>query len=301
MSLLVTGSIGIDTVKTPFGRSEESIGGSAVFFSYSASFFNPVRFLGVVGKDCPFDLAKIFKGRDISLEGLEVREDSKTFRWHGSYEGSMNEANTDMVELNVLAEEPAKMPDSYKDSDFIFLANTHPAIQMQILEETYNPKFVAADTMNLWIETERESLKELLERINCLILNEDEARQLTGQYNLISAGEDIMKMGPDVVIIKKGEHGSIMLDATGDCFVLPAYPTKIVIDPTGAGDAFAGGLMGYIAKSKKVDNTTLRQAIAYGTACSSFTIGDFSLHGIKAATLSQLDERVEILRKATLF
>ncbi len=301
MSLLVTGSIGIDTVKTPFGRSADSIGGSAVFFSYSASFFTPVRFLGVVGKDFPFDLSEIFKDRDISLEGLEVRENSKTFRWHGSYEGSMNEANTDMVELNVLAEEPAKMPESYKDSEFIFLANTHPDIQMQILEQAHNPKFVAADTMNLWIETERESLKRLLERINCLILNEDEAKQLTGRFNLIAAGEDIMDMGPEVVIIKKGEHGSIMRDATGECFVLPAYPTKIVIDPTGAGDSFAGGFMGYIAKSQKLDNTTLRQAIAYGTACSSFTIGDFSLHGIKSTTLAQLDDRVETLRKATLF
>ena len=301
MSLLVTGSIGIDTVKTPFGRSEDCIGGSAVYFSYSASFFAPVRFLGVTGSDCPFSLEELFADKDVCLDGLETRKESKTFRWHGSYEGAMNEANTDMVELNVLAEEPAKVPDSYKDSKFVFLANTHPEIQMQILDQIDAPEFVAADTMNLWIETERGSLKKLLGRVNALILNEDEARDLTGQHNLIIAGEEIMKMGPEVVIIKKGEHGSLMIDTTGDCFVMPAYPTKTVIDPTGAGDSFAGGVMGYLAKHGRVDNCTLRQAIAYGTACSSFTIADFSLHGIKSASINSIDDRVEELRKVTSF
>ena len=297
MSLLVTGSIGIDTVKTPFGVSENCIGGSAIYFSMAASFFNPVRFLGVVGSDCPFDIKETFMDRNVDLEGLEVRSTSKTFRWHGSYEGSMNEASTDFVELNVLGEEHAKIPQSYKDSKFVFLANSNPTIQMQILEQMDDPQFVAADTMNLWIQQTPTDLKHLLERIDALILNDGEARMLTGQSNLVQAATQILKMGPKVVIIKKGEHGSMMLDSDGDCFILPAYPTSVVIDPTGAGDSFAGGVMGYLAQASRIDNNSLRQAITYGTVCASFTISDFSLHGIRNITRDAIDERVDNLRR----
>lgn len=301
MSLLVTGSIGIDTVRTPFGISEECIGGSAIYFSYAASFFSPVRFLGVIGRDCPFDLKEVFSERDVNLDGLEVRDESKTFRWCGAYEGAMNEASTESVELNVLAEEPATMPESYKDSKFLFLANTSPSIQMQILDQISSPAFVAADTMNLWIENNREELLGLLDRVNVLILNDGEARQITGTYNLTLACEKILEMGPEIVIVKKGEHGSMMMDCSGDHFVTPAYPTKVVVDPTGAGDSFAGGVMGYLAQTQKVDNNSLRQAITYGTVCASFTIGDFSLHGLKSATKELIDTRVDELRRITHF
>ncbi|MBN2020790.1 MAG: hypothetical protein JW749_11275, partial [Sedimentisphaerales bacterium] len=241
MSLLVTGSIGIDTIKTPFGVSKNCLGGSAVYFSMAASFFTPVRFLGAIGSDCPFDLKKIFKGRRIDLTGLEVREKSKTFRWAGSYQGAMNEATTDAVELNILAEEPPRMPNEYKDSKFVFLANTAPILQIQLLDQLKRPKFVAADTMNLWINNNLSDLKRLLKKIDCLILNENEARMLADEHNLIIAAGKITRLGPSVVVIKKGESGSIIRRKNGDLFVLPAYPATLVKDPTGAGDSFAGG------------------------------------------------------------
>jgi sugar/nucleoside kinase (ribokinase family) len=301
MSLLVTGSIGIDTVKTPFGFSQDCIGGSAVHFSMAASFFSPVRFVGVIGDDCPFDLGEAFKNRDVDLQGLEVRQGSKTFRWSGSYEGDMNEAITDGVELNVLGEDPPTVPEAFRDSDFIFLANTAPGLQMQLLDQLHSPEFVAADTMNHWIVTASDDLKDLLDRIDMLVLNEGEAKLLTGQHNLMAAGKAILDMGPRVVIIKKGEHGSMMRNSNGDCFMLPAYPTTVVIDPTGAGDSFAGALMGYLADVNKVDVISLRNAMVYGTVAASFTIGDFSIHGIKSVTKDALEDRFDHLRKITQF
>ena len=301
MSLLVTGSIGIDTVKTPFGFSEECIGGSAVHFSMAASLFSPVRFLGVVGEDCPFDLVEVFAGRDVDLEGLEVRASSKTFRWVGSYEGDMNEAKTDGVDLNVLSEAPPSVPEAYSDSGYVFLANTAPALQIELLGQLTNPTFVAADTMNHWIVTAGDDLKELLDRVDMLVLNEGEAKLLTGQRNLMTASQSILDMGPRVVIIKKGEYGSMMVNSDGDCFILPAFPTAVVIDPTGAGDSFAGALMGYLAQAGKVDVISLRNAMVYGTVASSFTISDFSIHGIKAVDKADVEERFDTLRKVTQF
>ena len=301
MSLLVTGSIGIDTVRTPFGFSEDCIGGSVVHFSMAASFFTRVRFSGVVGDDCPFDLVDVFKDRDVDLAGLEVRHGSKTFRWAGSYEGDMNDAKTDGVELNVLAEASAAVPDAYTDSEFVFLANTAPSLQLELLEKITSPTFVAADTMNHWIVTAIDDLKELLDRIDMLVLNEGEAKLLTGQRNLMTAAQSILDMGPRVVIIKKGEYGSMMCNSDGDCFILPAFPTSIVIDPTGAGDSFAGAMMGHLAQVGKVDVISLRNAMVYGTVASSFTIGDFSIHGIKAVDKDGIDERFDMLRKVTQF
>jgi sugar/nucleoside kinase (ribokinase family) len=241
MSLLVTGSIGIDTVKSPYGVSENCLGGSSIYFSMAASFFAPVRFVGVVGGDCPFDLAKVFAGREVDLTGLEVREQSKTFRWAGTYHENMDDRTTDFTELNVIAEAPPRVPSEFKDSKFVFLANTAPALQQQLLEQIEEPEFVAVDTMNLWIEGHLEDLKALLKKIDCLIINEDEARMLASQSNLIKAGEIILNMGPSVIIMKKGESGSIMCNNNGDKFILPAYPATEVKDPTGAGDSFAGG------------------------------------------------------------
>ena len=301
MSLLVTGSIGIDTVKTPFGFSEECIGGSAVHFCMAASFFSPVRFVGVVGEDCPFDLAEVFKDRNVDLAGLEARKGSKTFRWAGSYEENMNERRTDSVELNVLAEDPPSVPDIYKDSEYVFLANTTPSLQMELLDQITSPTFVAADTMNHWIVTAGDDLKELMDRIDMLVLNDSEAKLLTGQRNLMLASRDILEMGPRVVIIKMGEYGSMTANSDGDYFILPAYPTTVVIDPTGAGDSFAGALMGYLAQAHKVDVISLRNAMAYGTVAASCTISDFSIHGIKAVDKADVEKRFDTLRKATQF
>ena len=301
MSLLVTGSVGIDTVRTPYGLNEDCIGGSAVYFSMAASFFTDVKFVGVVGDDCPFDLADLFVSKTVDLEGLEVRNGSKTFRWHGSYEGNMNEARTDAVELNVLAEQPPAVPNQFRDCEYVFLANTAPSLQMKLLDQLGNPAIVAADTMNLWIETANEDLIQLLQRIDILVLNDGEARLLTGQQNLISAAKTIIEMGLRFVIIKKGEHGSLMYDNRNNIFLLPAYPADVVIDPTGAGDSFAGGMMGYMSQADSIDVMTLQKAIVYGTVVASFTIGDFSIHGIKNATQEMIEERFDRLRKITQF
>jgi len=301
MSLLVTGSIAIDTIKTPYGVSENCLGGSAVYFSMTASFFSPVRLIGVIGSDCPFDLAEVFAGRNVDLTGLEAREQSKTFRWKGSYYSAMNEAITDKVELNVLSEAPPAVPAEYKDSKFVFLANTAPALQHRLLEQIDKPTFVAADTMNCWIHNNREDLEALLKKIDALIINEDEARMLAGGHNLIRGGDKILDMGPRVVIIKKGESGSIMCSAGGERFILPAFPATEVRDPTGAGDGFAGALMGYLAQVNKTDFASLKTAIAYGTVAASFTIADFSLTGLTSINKTDIENRFKILRKVTRF
>ena len=304
MSLLVTGSIGIDTVKTPCGVRENCLGGSSIYFSMAASFFSPVRFVGVVGNDCPFDLAEVFAGRDVDLAGLEVRADSKTFRWTGKYHENMDDRTTEALELNVLAEAPPAVPDAFKDSEFVFLANTAPALQQGLLAQVDSPIFVAADTMNCWIEHNLDDLKALLEKVDCLIINEDEARMLACDQNLIRAGRKILDMGPGIAVIKKGESGSFVCSADGDLFVLPAYPADEVIDPTGAGDSFAGGFLGYLASqgdSGKPDFETLKTAVAYGTVVASFTIAGFSLEALSSISRADIDARLEMLRGVTRF
>ena len=301
MSLLVTGSIGIDTVKTPFGVSENCLGGSSVYFSMAASLFTPVRFVGVVGSDCPFDLARAFAGRNVDLAGLEVRSKSKTFRWTGLYHSNMDDRTTEALELNVLAEAPPKVPETFKDSEFVFLANTAPALQLELLEQIEEPVFVAADTMNCWIEGHLNDLKTLLKKIDCLIINEDEAGMLAAEHNLIRAAQKILNMGIDAVIIKKGESGSILCHANGGMFILPAYPACDVKDPTGAGDSFAGGFMGYLAQSGNTQFETLKTAIACGTVVASFTIADFSLDGLTAISKNDIDQRLKTLRNVTKF
>lgn len=301
MSLLVTGSIGIDTVKTPFGISEDCLGGSAIYFSMAAGFFCPVRFVGAVGADCPFDLAEVFAGREIDLTGLEIRAQSKTFRWTGLYHDDMDNRTTERMELNILAEAPPKVPEAFKDSRFLFLANTAPALQLELLDQVEKPTFVAADTMNCWIHDHLPDLETLLKRIHCLIINEDEARLLASEHNLIRAGQVILDMGPDLVIIKKGESGSIACNKDGDTFILPAYPADDVRDPTGAGDSFAGGFMGYLTESDRTDFDTVKTAIAYGTVVASFTLEDFSVNGLTNTNRSQIDSRLTKLRKLVTF
>ncbi|HWB52589.1 MAG TPA: PfkB family carbohydrate kinase [Tepidisphaeraceae bacterium] len=300
MSLLVTGSIGIDTVETPAGKREGVIGGSAIYFSYAASFFTPVRLVGVVGEDCPNGLADVFTGRDVDITGLEVRKGSKTFRWHGSYLKDLNEAVTMKVDLNVLAERAPKIPEKFLDSKYIFLANTHPTLQRELAGSLKNPKLVVADTMNLWIETERDELAKMLSKIHGLVLNDGEARLLTQKKNLIAAARDVLKMGPKFVVIKKGEHGALL--CTGDdVFVLPAFPAEQVVDPTGAGDSFAGGMMGYLATQGNTTSATLKRAMAFGTVVASYTISDFSLGALQKIEREQIDERWNHFKHAMSF
>ena len=300
MPLLVTGSIGIDTVETPFGKRESVLGGSAVYFAYAASFFTPVRLVGVVGEDCPAGLLDIFEGRPVDTSGLETRKGSKTFRWHGSYVEDMNAAETVEVDLNVLAERAPAIPDAYKDSQYVFLANTHPSLQAQMLGELKDRKLVVADTMNLWIQTTRLELLALLKQIDGLVLNDGEARLLTEKDNLIAAAKDVLKMGPKFVVIKKGEHGCLLV-MNNEAFVLPAFPTEKVVDPTGAGDSFAAGIMGYLATQQSLSASTIKRALAFGTVTASFTIADFSLDGLRATSREQIDERWDEFKRAMTF
>jgi sugar/nucleoside kinase (ribokinase family) len=300
MPLLVTGSIGIDTVETPFGKRADVIGGSAIYFSYAASFFAPVRLVGAVGEDCPKSLLNVFEGREVDTSGIEIRSGSKTFRWQGSYLQDMNEAVTVKVDLNVLAERAPKIPQNFLSSKYVFLANTHPVLQQEMLGSLKSPSLIVADTMNLWIQTERKELGNLLKKIHGLVLNDGEARLLTEKKNLISAAREVLKMGPRFVVIKKGEHGCMMCSER-DTFVLPAFPAEKVVDPTGAGDSFAGGMMGYLATQGNFSSATIKRALAFGTVVASFTIADFSLAGLQAATREQIDDRWHEYKQAMSF
>ena len=292
MSLLVTGSIGIDTVSSPHGQVSGVLGGSAVYFAFAASHYVPVRLVAVVGDDFPDEFRRILESREIDLTGLEVRKGSKTFRWSGRYEGDMNEAETVAVDLNVLAEQGPKVPATLADSQSVFLANTHPTLQRELLAQVSAPRLTVCDTMNLWIANERESLLETLRRVTGVIINDAEARQLTGRMNLIEAGEAILELGPKFVIIKKGEHGALLITARGPV-AIPAYPTKDVRDPTGAGDSFAGGVMGYLSAQGRHDPDTLCRAMVRGTVAASFTIEDFSLRRAQDLTRDEIDRRVD--------
>lgn len=290
-SLLVTGSIGIDSVVSPYGSAEHVLGGSAVYFSLAARPFVRPRLVGVVGEDFPPHYHHLLAERDIDLHGLEVRRGSRTFRWMGEYKADMNEALTVEVDLNVLAEHGPKVPVAFRDSDFVFLANTHPTLQRELLGQLHAPRLVVCDTMNLWITQERESLVETLSSVHGVILNDGEVRQLTGVANLITAGEHVLEFGPRFVVVKKGESGALLLTRE-TVTPVPAYPARKVSDPTGAGDSFAGGFMGYLAEQGTADEPALRRALARGTVAASFTIEDFSVRRIAALTRAEFDARV---------
>jgi sugar/nucleoside kinase (ribokinase family) len=301
MSLLVTGSIGIDTVEAPWGSAQEVLGGSSVYFATAAGLFTPVRLVGVVGDDCPEGFLKPLEDNpNIDLSGLEVRDGSKTFRWHGRYEKDVNVRETVSVELNVLGEDPPPIPPAFRDSRFVFLANTHPFLQMELLRQMDEGAVAVADTMDLWIEQERDGLMALLMEIDGLVLNDFEARQLTGKPNLIAAGREIAHAVKQFVVVKKGEHGSILF--MGDrVYPMPGYPALEVVDPTGAGDCFAGGMMGYLAEQGTVDAATLRKAIAYGTVVASIELEDFSLTKLAAATREDVERRMQEFREMVHF
>ncbi|MGR3176445.1 MAG: PfkB family carbohydrate kinase, partial [Candidatus Anammoxibacter sp.] len=291
MSLLVVGSIALDSVQTPYGTQKDILGGSATHFAFSASAFCNVKLVGVVGKDFPPSYRDLIAGKDVDISGLQT-VDGKTFRWDGSYEGNMNEAKTLGVELNVLGECAPTIPENCRDSEYVFLANYSPDLQISVLDKMNNPKFVLADTMNLWIQNNKDDLLNLLKRIDGLILNDGESGLLTGEFNTIKAGRLIQEMGPEIVIIKKGEHGSILFNAD-EIYLLPAYPTEEVKDPTGAGDSFAGGVMGYIASKKEVSPESLKTALIYGTIMASFNIEGFGVDCINLTTFEKVQDRVK--------
>ncbi|TAH38478.1 MAG: sugar kinase [Planctomycetota bacterium] len=294
MSLVVVGSAGIDTVETPSGRVHDVVGGSAVYFALAASLFGPVKVAANIGADYPEAVWEVLRRRGADLGGVRRYADHASFRWSGRYRGDMNAAETLRTDLNVLAL-PPEPPASYGGARFVFLANMGPEVQLRCLERL-GGEVVFADTMNLWIESARPALLALLRRVQGLVLNDAEARQLTGEDNLIRAGAALLLLGPQVVVLKKGEHGAFLF-ARGFHFALPAYPTTRVVDPTGAGDSFAGGLLGSLAAAGSLDPPGLRRAMAYGIVTASFTVEEFSTRGLERLERAQVDQRLEELRE----
>ncbi len=291
MSLLVVGSIAYDSIKTPHGSADDALGGAAVYFSLAASHFTPVRLVGVVGEDFKPEFVELLQSRSVCTQGLEKIDGGKTFRWAGEYSADMNSRETLSCDLNVFENFEPKLPTDYHDSRFVFLANAAPVTQLSVLEQVDAPDFVMADTMDLWINIARDDLELLLSRIDGISLNDAEALQLTGRKNLIDAGRAILDYGVTTVIVKKGEHGSLVI--TGDRTVpLPAYPTATVCDPTGAGDSFAGALMGELARTGSVDEDSLKRATACGSVVASFTCEGFGTDRLASVERAAIDSRL---------
>lgn len=300
MALLVTGTIGIDTVHTPTGSAERVLGGSCAYFAAAASFHAPVRVVAAVGGDWPAEhRATLARFKNVDLQGLEIRPQSKTFAWGGRYHENMNDRETLFTELGVVEENPPRVPEQYADSQFIFLANTHPAVQMELLSHFPNRKLAVADTMDLWINIARPELKQLLKQVDGIVLNYSEAEQLTGCSNAITACRKILEMGPTFAVNKKGEHGAVLVHRDGVA-ALPAFPAEAhqVVDPTGAGDSFAGGMLGHIASLGLTDFASLQTAMAWGTVTASFTIESFGLDRLAQLTRVDIDARMRDFQAA---
>jgi len=300
MPLVVVGSVALDSVETPQEHRDRVLGGSAVFFSYAASFFTGVKLVGVVGEDWPDEHTNLLNERGIDTEGLTVKPGEKTFFWRGKYLPNMNDRETLEVHLNVFEHFDPVLPDAYRRSKFLFLANGSPVVQMKVLEQVTGATLAVADTMDLWIETQRDELYALMKKIDGLVLNDAEAKQLTDDENLVRAGHAIRDMGPKFVVIKKGENGALFFSER-ETYVMPAFPTEQVVDPTGAGDSFAGGMMGYLAEQDKFDPSTLKQAMAYGTLTASFAVEDFSLERLKSISREEIENRLEQYRQMLSF
>ena len=294
MKLVVTGTIGIDTVQTPRAKREGVSGGSAAYFAAAASQLCPVRLVAVVGGDWPAEHHSILKSfSGVCLEGLESRTNSRTFAWGGKYFEDVNRRETLFTEVGVLQEEPPRVPAAYADSELVFLGNTHPSVQLGFIDQFPKRKLVVADTMDLWIRTANPELRALLQRVDGLIVNDSEAAELTGVRNAISAGRKILDMGPKFVVVKKGEHGAILIHPEGSA-VIPAFPIEDanVVDPTGAGDSFAGGFMGYLAREGRFDFASLQKAMAYGTVVASFSLEAFGLDRMRTLKFDEITKRL---------
>lgn len=299
MSILCVGSVALDSVETPFGRAERVLGGSAVYFSAAATVFHPVQLVGVIGDDYPVGDLDFLAERGADLSGIE-RAAGPSFFWAGRYHYDLNTRDTLDTQLGVFADFQPKIPDAFRDARFVFLGNIDPALQHDVLDQVESPEVVACDTMNFWIEGAREPLLELLGRVGILMVNDEEVRQLAGEPNLLKAARWVQERGPDIVVVKKGEHGAILF-ADDWIFYVPGYPLEEVFDPTGAGDSFAGGFMGHLARSGEVTPATLRRAMVYGSALGSFACEQFSVDRLEGLELDDVLDRVEEFRRLTAF
>jgi sugar/nucleoside kinase (ribokinase family) len=293
--LLVTGTLALDNVRTPFGEVTDALGGSATFFAYAASFFTKVKLVAVVGHDFPKEHLDLLADRGVDLGGVQVT-DGPTFRWAGEYGYDLNEARTLDTRLGVLADFKPALPAHYRRCPFVFLANLDPLIQLDVLRSMERPRLAALDTMNFWIKGNPAGLREVLREVDALLVNDTEARMLAGEPNLVKAARVILEWGPRVVVVKRGEYGALMVTPDRFFFV-PAYPLESVFDPTGAGDTFAGGFMGVLAGEGATDEAALRRAIVYGSVIASFTVEDFSLDRLKRLARSEVDARYRAFRE----
>ncbi|NCW45011.1 MAG: sugar kinase [Gemmatimonadaceae bacterium] len=297
--VLVVGSVALDSVETPFGKADEVLGGSGTYFSSSASHFTPVQLVGVVGDDYPVEKLEPLAARGVDLAGLE-KASGTSFRWRGRYRHDLNSAETLETHLGVFSHFRPKIPDQFKCSPFVFLANIDPRLQLQVLEQVEKPRLVACDTMNFWIESRRPDLVELLRHVDLITLNDAEARQLTEHTNLVQAARWIMDKGPKHVLIKKGEHGAFMF-TRDSIFFAPAYPLESVFDPTGAGDSFAGGFIGYLAATGDLSDANMRRAVVVGSAMGSFAVEKFSNARLLEITRADIDARIREFRQLVAF
>lgn len=290
-SLLVVGSVAFDTIESPFGRRDNILGGSATYFASAASLFTQTRIVSVVGKDFPEEFFKFLHSRNVDATGIEVKE-GKTFAWHGRYGDDLAEATTVSVSLNLFGKFQPVVPPAYRDSNYVFLANGSPVLQGRVADQMTKPTLVVGDTMNLWIETQRDPLEALLKRVDGMVMNRAELHQFTECSNTIQAGREILALGPKFLIVKKGEHGAILF-TKNEIFSVPAYPVEVVKDPTGAGDAFAGGVMGYLAKCDDPTPHNLKIATVFGNILASFVVEDFGVDALRDLTFARLEERFQ--------
>ena len=299
MAILAVGSVAFDTVETPFGRAERVLGGSASFFSVAASFFVPVNLVAVVGGDFGEEQLRAFRGRTIDLEGLE-RKEGATFHWQGKYSYDLNSRETVRTDLNVFEHFKPRIPAPYRTSDGVFLGNIDPVLQREVLAQVEKPRIVVCDTMNFWIARKPEELRETLRRVDILLINDAEARELSGEWNIVKAARAVRALGPQTLVIKKGEHGVLMFGEEGS-FAAPAFPLEEVFDPTGAGDTFAGGFLGYLAGAGAPGDAALRRAVVMGSTLASFCVEAFSLDRLLTLTRPEIDERYRRFQKLTHF
>lgn len=305
MSILVVGSVALDSIQTPFGRVRDALGGAATYFSTVASLYDQVNLVGVVGNDFPQEHIDFLVGRGVDIRGLQVA-DGKTFRWSGRYDYDMNRCETLATELNVFASFRPVLPEDYRDAEYVFLANIDPELQMSVLDQVRSPRLIALDTMNYWIDYKRDALTEAMKRVDIVLMNEAEARQYGQTFSLIRAAHKILELGPKALIVKKGEYGAVLLanggDLTRSYFFAPAFPLEKIADPTGAGDTFAGGFVGYLARTKQgPENMAIRQAIVHGTIVASFTVEGFSLERLQSLSLDDIRGRYEAFKRFTSF
>ncbi len=299
MSILVVGSVAFDSITTPFGQAEQVLGGSACYFSTSASFFTDVKLVAVVGEDFPAAHVEFLQSRNIDLAGLQTAA-GETFRWKGRYEYDLNEAHTLETHLNVFESFKPQLPQDYRDAEYVFLANIDPELQLEVLEQVKNPKLVACDTMNFWISGKRDALLRTLAKVDILVINEAEVRQLAEEPNLIKAAQIVRSYGPKTLVVKRGEYGVLMF-GEGSIFAAPAYPLDEVFDPTGAGDTFAGGFIGYLAATRNLEEKNLRKATVFGTVMASFTVEKFSLERLKEIAYDDISDRYRRIKLLTDF